>query len=255
MKKIVIKLGGSVITKKDVKDFPMNIEDIKRNADDYIRREDVERLGREISEATGESNCQLILINGVGPFGHFLVSKKQPLELVHKSVEFLNEKLIEYLDNELKIESVAPFDTCKYGNGNFDVVNLWKECERILNSGKIFSIYGDMLEGYKVISGDDLAVILAEMWGADKIIMTLDVDGVFDKHPSKKDARLIKKLTGSEKIKFEEGTIDVTGGLKEKIRKLQSCRIKSQIINGLVNGNLKRAMLGDESIGTIISKS
>lgn len=253
--KIIIKLGGSAITKKYVKDFPLSIDGIKKRADEYIRAGDIKRHGKEIYEAVKESDCQLILINGAGPFGHYLVDKKQPLEVVHDSVKYLNKKVIEYLDNNLEIESLAPLYMCKWKDGNFDVRNLWEEGKRILSDGKILSTYGDMLHGYKVISGDDLAVLLAESWRADKIIMAIDVDGVYNKHPRNKDAKLIKTIYSDENIDdivFEDTTTDVTGSLKGKVRKLQSSKIKSQIINGLVEGNVKAALLGDESIGTII---
>lgn len=69
--KIVLKLGGSILTKKDVKSFPLGIEEIKRHANEYIRHDKIKRIGKELKDALSEKIIQLILVNGVGPFGHF----------------------------------------------------------------------------------------------------------------------------------------------------------------------------------------
>ena len=254
--KIVMKLGGSVITKKEVNNFPKSVDEIKKCADNFIHIDNLKRIGSEIFEAmhkTINKHMQLILINGAGPFGHYLVAKRQPLEIVHSSVEILNERVIANLNNNLQIESVAPNETCFWKNGKFVIDELWKRGQKIIASNKIFSTYGDILKSYKVISGDDLAVLLAKMWHADKIISVIDKDGVFNKNPELyTDAKLIKTVRSLKDIKFETITTDVTGGLEAKIKKFLSVNIKSQIINGLVAGNVKSALLGNEEIGTMV---
>jgi isopentenyl phosphate kinase len=98
--------------------------------------------------------------------------------------------------------------------------------------------------------------MLAKLWGADRIISVIDKDGVFDKNPDlHKDANLVKVVKGREGISFQGTTIDVTGGLENKIRKFLAGGVKSQIINGLVEGNVRAALLGDESIGTLVMPS
>jgi isopentenyl phosphate kinase len=254
--KIVMKLGGSVMTRKDLKGFPMNIGEIESRADEFIRTDVIERIGSEIAEAMESGGIELILINGAGPFGHFLVSKKQPLEIVHESVDILNERVVEYLDSGLGIKSVPPNETCSWDGKEFAIGKMWDAARKILKSGWIPSTYGDILKGYKIISGDDLAVMLADMWKADKIISVIDKDGVFDKNPDMhKDARLIKVVKSKEGIVFNGTAIDVTGGLENKIKKFLAAGVKSQIINGMVPGNVKKALLGDESIGTMITPS
>jgi len=113
-------------------------------------------------------------------------------------------------------------------------------------------------EPYQVISGDDLVGLLAEIWGAEKIIVATDVDGLFHKDPKMfKDAALIKELRSKDRMAISKSgkKIDVTGGMEGKVRKLRIIAekgIKSQIINGLEMDNLKKALSGDESIGTLI---
>lgn len=251
--RIVLKLGGSAITKKYLNSFPLDIDEIKSRADEYIRVDVVKRQGREIYDAMGISKFKLILVNGVGPFGHYLVEKRQPLATVHESVAYLNKKFIEYLGKGLKLESIAPNETCLWDGERFAIDNLWNRAQSILNAGGIPSTYGDILKGYKVISGDDLAVMLAKLWHADKIICAANVDGVFTKNPGLyKDAKLIKVISERKEIAFEKTTADVTGGLESKVEKLLSSGIKSQIVNGLVKGNVKAALTGDESLGTLL---
>jgi isopentenyl phosphate kinase len=247
--KIVLKLGGSAITEKDVRDFPTDINEIEKRADEYMLVDHIRRQGRELHEAISGCGCSLVLINGAGPFGHHLVNTKQPLEVVHKSVECLNRRLIEHLNNNLDTVPIAPFDTCKWKDGKFNVGNLWSEVKKVMENGRIPSTYGDILKGYKVISGDDLAVLLAGLWHADKIIMASDIDGVYSDFETKEVVTIIR---GGEDIEFKDSHVDVTGGLSAKLRKLQSTKIKSQIINGLVPENIKKAILGDESIGTLV---
>lgn len=259
MTKIVLKLGGSLITKKDVKNFPLEIEEIKQRADEYIHLNEIKRIGKEIKEAMNEKPIQLILINGAGPFGHFLVKRNRPDDDVRASVKLLNEKLVSELRKiGIDIVPIPPSESCEFSNEKFDISYLWEVGDVLLEEGKTLSTYGDMLKGGKVISGDDLIVLLAEHWQADKIITATDVDGVFTKDPKIHDnVKLIKHLSGDEngEVEYTINNIDVTGGMASKVKKLKQAAsrgIKCQIINGLEEGNIKAALLGDESIGTLI---
>ena len=118
-----------------------------------------------------------------------------------------------------------------------------------------------MLPGGTVISGDDLITLIAELWEADKIISVMDVGGLYIGNPKlSSEVKLIRSINASEGIaklgiEYDSKTIDVTGGIGEKIDKLiETARkgIKGQIIGGLEYDHIKRALLGDESIGTLI---
>lgn len=271
MEKIVVKLGGSIVTYREKKDFPLTLNEITRNASEHIRKADVKRLVNEIYSA---NNFPLIVVNGVGPFGHYLVKYQNKLdkkEIVHESVAFLNELLANYFkESGIKVKSCHPFEKCVYlGDGKFDKVEDLLECGKpALEENGILLTYGDIVpavkgvkgncEPYQVISGDDLVGLLAEIWGAEKIIVATDVDGLFYKDPKVfKDAALIKELRSGKRMAISKTgkRIDVTLGMRGKVRKLQIAAekgIRSQIINGLKKDNLKKALLGDESIGTLI---
>ena len=271
-KKIILKIGGSLITKKDAKEFPKNMIDINRYADEYIRFDVLNRIASEIKKARQEKEFALILINGVGPFGHFLVDtylknkKGMILETIHDSVKLLNKKIVDcFAAQGLDLVAIHPFNVCYFASYGFDISNLWAYVMRTLEDKKIPSLHGDIvpaigvkgrLSVYEVISGDDIAVELAKAWRADKIIMATDVDGVFNKNPKiNKKANLIKKIKSGSRIKYDMNAVDVTGGLKKKVEKLKNAAghgVNSQIINGLVKGNVKKALLDDETIGTLI---
>ncbi|MCD6381681.1 MAG: hypothetical protein J7L43_01740, partial [Candidatus Aenigmarchaeota archaeon] len=94
-----------------------------------------------------------------------------------------------------------------------------------------------------------------------KIIVVGEVDGVFTGDPHKdKNVKLIPRISSDnieEVGKYLAGSsgIDVTGGMKHKVEKMLELAekgIKSQIINGLVPGNLKKALLDKKVKGTII---
>lgn len=267
-----MKLGGSLITKKSTEDFPFEMGRIRFSAENYMRLDVIKKIVDEITSVKREKEFSLILINGAGPFGHFLVKKyieKKKLfdvKTIHYSVFILNEKLIRCFGNNLKLKSIAPFDTCYLTNAGFDVSSLWTQVEQTLNKNIIPSTYGDIvptmgmtgrLGNYDVISGDDLAVGMARFWKPDKIIMVTDVDGVYTKDPkTNKDAQLIKRLDEKTRIEYSSNTIDVSGGIESKVKKLLITKefgVKSQIINGLVENNVRNVLLGDESIGTLIS--
>ncbi len=252
MDKIIIKLGGALITEKNREDFPTDINEIEKRADEFIKYEILKKLAKEISRL----KVKLIIINGAGPFGHFLVDKGCDAETVHFSVKSLNQKIIDIFKKEnLEVVPVHPYETCNYKRGVCED-ELWKKTKQVLDNGKIPITYGDVIpitkKDYEVISGDDLSVELAKRWKADKIIMLTDVNGVFTKDPKiYSDAKFIPELRETKNIKFKLNNIDVTGGLQSKIKKLFSVNIPSQIINGLESGNLEKAISG-ESIGTVI---
>lgn len=269
--KIIVKIGGSAITWKSATEFPLTMEEIKRRSRDYIRTEVIWRIGEEIQKAREEKDMQLIIINGVGPFGHFLGRNWKRLErvdIIHESVGFFSDKLVEILSAvDLNLKVIAPFDSCKYINKRFDISELWEMGAPILENNQILNSYGDIVPApdgdgeygvngeYEIISGDDLIVLLNERWRADRIISITDKDGVFDKNPdTNEDARLVKVIKSSDDLRadFKSQLIDVTGGLKGKVEKLHGCGVKSQIINGLVPGNVQNALMGDENIGTLI---
>jgi isopentenyl phosphate kinase len=92
-----------------------------------------------------------------------------------------------------------------------------------------------------------------------RIIICTDVDGVFNSDPKEdKNAKLIPVIT-EEKLKTvnlsSSSGIDVTGKMKHKIEsmiKLAQSNIEIEIINAKKPDVVKRALLGERGLGTII---
>ncbi|MBI2137203.1 hypothetical protein HYU12_01645, partial [Candidatus Woesearchaeota archaeon] len=133
---------------------------------------------------------------------------------------------------------------------------------RMLNLGLVPVMFGtpsvDDRQGCSIISGDQIISFLSSKLNVSKVIFATNVDGVFDGDPRKdKAARILKSLSGKALARVNSGfsaDIDVTGGMRGKIAEVLRMRgLKCQIINGSFRGNIKKALLGDEGIGTLIT--
>ncbi len=248
MKKVIIKLGGSAITYKRIKEFPTRLHKIETNAIKFIRMGVLERLSKEIAEALKNKKIKLIIVHGAGPFGHFLVNeylkgnKKITPELVHDSMLVLNKIVKNVLKKQgLKTKVLHPFENCLcLGATKYNCASLFDRVKEALESGKIPIIYGDViptqnykgrLNDFEVISGDVLATEFAKKWGANKVIMVSNVDKI-------------------EK-EFKEDPGDVTGSMKLKLKALSKLKCPAVIVNGTKPNQLKKALL-EEKVGITI---
>ncbi|MFH0968513.1 MAG: uridylate kinase [Methanobacteriota archaeon] len=98
---------------------------------------------------------------------------------------------------------------------------------------------------------DTGAFLAAEVIGAKRCILLKNVDGLYDKNPSKfPDAELIPEITASELIKMDMEDLVLERKLLEIM--LESRNISCvQIVNGHKKGMLTRAIIG-ENVGSII---
>lgn len=103
-------------------------------------------------------------------------------------------------------------------------------------------------------SGADFgAYMTAEGLGGRSMIFVKDQDGLYDKDPKKhRDAKFISKIKASEVLEgdFEDLIVDRT--VIEMLVKARHID-KIYIVNGLVNGQVTKAINGEE-VGTIIYK-
>jgi molybdenum storage protein len=101
-------------------------------------------------------------------------------------------------------------------------------------------------------NGPDVGLFLmAEVMGAENMILVKDVDGIFDKDPHKySDAVLIKEATAESLL---NGNYDDLPIERELLRSLTNARtLKSiQVVNGLKPNNILNALNG-KHVGTII---
>ena len=94
--------------------------------------------------------------------------------------------------------------------------------------------------------------LVGEVFGARSVILIKDVDGVYTEDPKQDPgARLIFEITAAELIAMRLRTLPVEPVVLELLTRTKL--VKSvQIVNGLVAGNLTKALAG-EQVGTLIT--
>jgi molybdenum storage protein len=92
---------------------------------------------------------------------------------------------------------------------------------------------------------------VSEVFGARSMIFVKDEDGLFTADPKKdKHAKFIPEISVAELTKLDLGDIVVERAVIQLMARAEHSR-SVRIINGLVPGNLTRALAG-ESVGTRI---
>jgi isopentenyl phosphate kinase len=264
---ILVKLGGSVITDKK-KDFT-------------VREANILRLGGEIKSALKATNCKIIIGHGAGSFAHVPAHKYKTKEgLINKDSLFgmsvtedaarkLNSIVVkDFLSLGLPVFSFSPAsflisDAKVYSKSYLDPI------KKALQIGIIPVVYGDVIvdkvRGCTIFSTEKVLSILArELKGEYKIciIYATDTNGVYDgvgAHDEKgKTIKMInhKNFESVKKSILGSGAVDVTGGMLHKVEEALSLAektgISTQIINGVKENELKRAILGEEVVSTTI---
>lgn len=261
----IIKLGGSVITDKSKQ---------------YFVREDVIANIAEELRPVIEAGEKVALIHGGGSFGH--VEAKRAIERYGKLDERsfakisyammkLNGIITEiFFSKGIEVVSFPPHAFCHYlcDTGEFDC--SYDLIKRSVDYGVLPLTFGDIVLtkpycGAKIISGDDIAIDLAKLLKAEKIIFLTDVDGLYE-DPDNPDT-LIGDLKYSEinnvmnSILIKSRSIaDVTEGLLGKLNKIESAFKQVNeleevlIINGLKKGRLTSALLDKKAISTRIHR-
>lgn len=259
-KSLIVKFGGSVITDKSKR---FNVRD------DVLKR-----LVEELTSAKGP----LVVVHGGGSFGHPLASeydldsgykeKRQLMgfALTHRAMERLSAQVVEALqDAGFAAVAIQPSACAVVQDGRIISMEL-RPFHKILELGLVPVTYGDVVpdltRGMSILSGDQLVVYLARELGTQRIILGVDVGGVYTGDPKvDKEVKIVPKITPESWSEIERSIgeaqePDVTGGMANKVRellKLAERGIEAQIVNAMKPGILKRAILG-ERLGTRITK-
>jgi len=257
---VILKLGGSVITEKD-KAFTPNLPAIKR-------------LAEEISRA---EVSPLVIVHGGGSYGHPVARTYKIAEgftdysqligfsKTHEAMVSLNKIVVQnLLDEGLPAFGMAPSSFVVTKKGRIQVF-CEEPLRRAIKTGLIPVLYGDAVldvdRVFAILSGDQIAALLAVKMNAKRLIMGVDVDGLYDSDPKRdSSAHLIPHLTSGElqklKVKIGEAQVpDVTGGMLGKISELMAPvthGIQTMIVNALKPGNVYKALKGEEVVGTKI---
>ncbi len=263
---IVLKLGGSVLTNKN-------------SSRAEINESNLSRLSCEISRFLDNNDEDLVIVHGVGSFGHPLAKEYEigesfkDSEYLYKQIGFvrienevkkLNFLVCEELINEgIPVIAVPASTIFTASNKRISQANLDK-FKQYLERGYVPIIYGDVVLDDElemaVISGDQIIQYLAINLNADEVILGTDVDGVYNKNPKVyENAYLYERFSSLDDLDvFEDNiNVDVTGGMVGKIRELlylADFGINSIIVNANIENNVYKALKQEKVTGTIISK-
>jgi isopentenyl phosphate kinase len=262
VKPTVLKLGGSVITDKE-KPLTPNLQAI-------------ERLANEIAQS---EVLPLIVVHGGGSFGHHMAklynltegyidpSQVIGFSEVHHAMTKLNSLVMEaLLNNKVNAVVIQPSSCVITKTGRIQSMEK-KPLKRMIDMGLVPVLYGDAVldseKGVAILSGDQIVSSLALNFGASRIIIGGDVDGLYTKDPkTSKSAKLIKRVT-LEELKTQKHDIegskatDVTGGMLGKVRELIPAiehNIQALLVNATKPLRVYKALKGEEVIGTIIER-
>lgn len=100
---------------------------------------------------------------------------------------------------------------------------------------------------------DTGALLIADALGARRLVIVEDVDGVHTADPNRGTAELIPETTAAALLDGGPATLPVDRTFLEVLRTARHIDAV-QVVNGLVSGNLTRALRG-EHVGTIIRAS
>ncbi len=212
---VVVKLGGSVITRKDE---PETV--------------DAERLA-DLADALADTGTEdLVVVHGAGSFGHYHADEHgvstavgtrdaEAIREIHGSMERLNDRVIGALATRgMPAVPVAPFSVGRRDRES-DLLFPVAQIETMLEEGFVPVLYGDVIvhawRGATIVSGDELVVALAEGLDADRVGLCSTVPGVLD------DNEVIPEITSYEEVAEvvgESEATDVTGGMAAKVRAL-----------------------------------
>ena len=127
-------------------------------------------------------------------------------------------------------------------------------------------LYGDAVpdekKGISILSGDQIVVYLAKKLNSSRVVLGVDVDGVFAANPKKEEEpMLVKKITLADRKLVDllgtAGSDDVTGGMKKKVEELLELAkqgVEAEIVNATKPNFLKKAVNGESGLGTIICR-
>jgi len=251
----IVKIGGSLITKKHLTNPSLNKKNIKQ-------------LSSEIARAYSRNKFRLILINGAGSYGHVLAERYKlneglknknqirALALTQALVNQLNANFCTALVKEgipafpIQASAIAVMKNKKIKSFNYLIIS------KILDLGLVPVLYGtpayDEKLGCSILSGDYILSYLAKKMAADKAIFASDVDGLYvdNKLIRKLDRNQLRKLLGHIST---SKNVDVTGGMKGKVNNILTLKnIECYILNGSAKDRLYACMSSNKTISTTI---
>lgn len=244
---LILKLGGAAITDKSTANTA--------NSDAI----------HQIAALIARYPQPLILIHGAGSFGHIIARdynlhlgyqgdhQREGLIKLQMALHELNTLVIQALWQQgLPAMTVHPASMCVQENKR--IVDFFLEpVQHMLGMGLIPVLYGDCVwdrgQKFSIISGDQLAVYLANHLHAKRLAFGTNVDGVLDAN-----GQVIPQLDARTRISTQQsGVADVTGGMLGKVQEIAGVKTaQTRIFNIQKMDQLERILANDGEVGTLI---
>src|SRR6476619_8060544 len=116
--------------------------------------------------------------------------------------------------------------------------------------------YGDIVyitrHKYSILSGDELMTLISTVLRPKKVIFAINVDGIYEDPQTK---NVIHTIDEKSLIKFSDVKLDITGGMKRKVReasKISLAGIDVHFVNGFKPERLLKIIENRETEGTVI---
>jgi isopentenyl phosphate kinase len=177
------------------------------------------------------------------------------------SMQELNKVVVSNLiSSGVEAVPVVTSSVAKCDNGriaSFDTTKV----KAAMKHGRIPVMFGDVVfdksMGFSILSGDQIVCYLSKALGAEQVIFTLDVDGIYDDDPKKNpDAKLMEHISfkGIDlMLKKAKKVGDVTGGMFGKLNEIRLAGSGVFILgNGMKKDWLYTALIGKKVVGTVI---
>jgi len=213
--RIMLKLGGSVITDK--------------SGDCAIDRDRLSGIARDIARARKDG---ILIVHGAGSCGHpeakryHLDTGAAPgqaggIAVTHQAVSALNAGVVAALRQEgIEAVGIHPLHA-GYADGGRLVAFECRHLDQMLALGIVPVIHGDVVmdrsRGACIVSGDQLIRFLAGRLSLQRVGLATDVPGVLDR------GMVVPVITPATIQTLQIGSsthTDVTGGMRGKIAEL-----------------------------------
>lgn len=263
---ILIKLGGAVITNKDI---PMS-----------VRTQVLRRLVGEIARARQEKNLTVVIGNGAGSFAHVpaahyrtmegfvLPESRMGMAITQDSAAQLNRRVVaECLKQGIPAVTVAPSNSLVTKERKADTF-FTDAFETYLQDELVPVVYGDVLAdrkmGCTIWSTDTVFNFFAHKfyehgWKVEQIIHVTEASGVWRNDAHEIYPKITEEMRDEVRGKMVDTKgFDVTGGMWHKIEEslsLAELNIPTRILSGLQKEALYKTLIGEDNIGTQITKS
>ncbi len=244
---LILKLGGAAITDKAVPNT--------------LRLE----VLRQVAKTLANHPQPMILIHGAGSFGHILAkeyqlqnglqdnAQKRALVKLQQQLHSLNQQVVEVLvEAGLPVFPLHPASMCLMHHRRIAAFFL-ESVTRALELDLLPVLYGDCVwdtaQGFSILSGDQIAVYLAEHLPNARLAFGTNVNGVLDAQGQVIPEFHLSAITQVGK----SAATDVTGGMLGKLQEIAELKnptIPTQIFNLLNQHHLERVLVGETHIGT-----